>query len=93
MAKRITYVCILLTQIAFFCYISIYGKKGWLALSKLKQEIHITTNKKEIKEKEISELQEVITAWSTDSFYKEKIAREQLQMARPGDQIFYIAKQ
>jgi len=29
-------------------------------------------------------------AWQTDDFFKEKVAREQLQMARKGDELFYI---
>ncbi|HEV2916205.1 MAG TPA: septum formation initiator family protein [Candidatus Babeliales bacterium] len=91
MAKSIIYSCIVLTQIAFFCYVSIYGKKGWLALAKLKQDIHVITFNKEKKEEQIQELKQLITR-STDSFYKEKIAREQLQMARPGDQIYYLVK-
>ena len=41
-------------------------------------------------QKEIDALEEEIYVWQTDDFYKEKIAREQLQMARKGDKLFYI---
>jgi cell division protein FtsB len=40
--------------------------------------------------KEVQDLQEELVAWQTDPFYKEKVAREQLQMARPGEELFYI---
>jgi hypothetical protein len=39
---------------------------------------------------EIEQLEQEIYAWQTDDFYKEKVAREQLQMARKGDELFYI---
>ena len=31
------------------------------------------------------------SAYAETTFYKEKIAREQLQMARAGDQIYYVS--
>ena len=36
---------------------------------------------------EIAQLEKEMYAWQTDDFYKEKIAREQLQMARKGDEL------
>ena len=41
-------------------------------------------------QQEVKTIQEDIDLWKTDDFYKEKIAREQLQMARKGDKLFYI---
>jgi cell division protein FtsB len=38
---------------------------------------------------EIVQLKKEIYAWQTNDFYKEKVAREQLQMARKGDELFY----
>ncbi|KKP35625.1 MAG: hypothetical protein UR26_C0003G0098 [candidate division TM6 bacterium GW2011_GWF2_32_72] len=38
--------------------------------------------------KEVDDLKLEIQAWQTDDFNKEKIAREQLQMARPGDRVY-----
>lgn len=39
---------------------------------------------------QILELTQQIEAWNTDPFYKEKIAREQLQLARPNDEIYFV---
>ena len=39
---------------------------------------------------ELAGLQHELNTVRNDTFYKEKIAREQLQMARLGDQIFYL---
>lgn len=41
-------------------------------------------------EKEIVDLNTTINNWQHDDFNKEKIAREQLQMARSTDEIYYI---
>ncbi len=35
-------------------------------------------------------LEREITLWESDPFYKEKIAREQLQMVRKGDEVYYV---
>lgn len=39
---------------------------------------------------EITALEQQIHAWNTQPFYKEKMAREQLQMACAGEQIYYL---
>lgn len=39
---------------------------------------------------EVTALKQDIDNWNKHSFHKEKIAREQLQMARPDDEIFYL---
>lgn len=36
------------------------------------------------------ELEQQLQYWQTDDFYKEQLAREQLQMARPQEQIYYL---
>ena len=40
--------------------------------------------------KEVMILQEQLCQWQTDRFYKEQMAREQLQMAHEGDLIYYL---
>lgn len=40
---------------------------------------------------EIAALEHEIHEWSTQPFYKEKMAREQLQMAYAGEQIYYLS--
>jgi cell division protein FtsB len=38
--------------------------------------------------KEIMVLEHELTAWQSHPFFKEKVAREQLQMARQGDTVY-----
>jgi len=39
---------------------------------------------------EVASLQQEIDNWHKHPFDKEKVAREQLQMARPDDEVFYL---
>ena len=38
----------------------------------------------------VAQLSERLEQWNATSFHTEKIAREQLQMAREGDEIYYL---
>lgn len=38
----------------------------------------------------VTALEQQLQYWQTDDFYKEQLAREQLQMARPQEQIYYL---
>jgi cell division protein FtsB len=40
---------------------------------------------------EIDQLNNEIVAWQSDDFYKEKVARERLHMARKNETIYYIS--
>jgi len=50
----------------------------------LDQQIHSLSN-------EIKALENRVVAWKSDNFYKEKIARERLHMARKDELIFYTS--
>jgi Septum formation initiator. len=39
---------------------------------------------------EIATLETTIKAWQTDSFYKEKLAREDLHLANPQEEIYLV---
>ncbi len=41
---------------------------------------------------EIAHLHEQILAWQTDRFYMQRLAREQLQLARDGDTVYYVTQ-
>lgn len=75
-----------------FVFVGVYflGPSGFQTMIRLERE------NQEI-EKEINGLsdsviswEQKILVWQSDDFYKEKIAREQLQMARSGDEVFYL---
>jgi cell division protein FtsB len=40
--------------------------------------------------KDIASVQQQVDEWNSDSFYKEQLAREKLQMANAKDEIYYV---
>ena len=80
----------LLAEMLAFAHIYFFGNNGIQALQQQKNVVEDL--KKDIIElnKEVEQLEKEIYAWNTNDFYKEKVAREQLQMARKGDELFYI---
>jgi len=78
-------------EIIVFTAFYIFGENGiqqMIQLQNQKQEVEVR-----IKEVtcEVAELDKQIVDWHASSFYKEKVAREQLQMAREGDEVYYIS--
>lgn len=88
--KQIAIRLFLLSEMAVFGYVYMYGKNGFATLQVQKRVVEQVQKNVEQLKKEIAIIEEEIVAWQTDDFYKEKVAREQLQMARKGDEIFYI---
>jgi cell division protein FtsB len=88
--KQIAIRLFLLLEMAIFGYVYMYGKNGFATLQVQKRVVEQVQKNVEQLKKEIAIIEEEIVAWQTDDFYKEKVAREQLQMARKGDEIFYI---
>jgi cell division protein FtsB len=88
--KKTIVKAFLLSELILFTYLYLFGTNGIKSLKN--QEVIIGGLMQELHqyEKEIGELEKEITIWKTDEFYKEKIAREQLQMARKDDKLFYI---
>jgi len=76
-------------EIGVFGYLYVYGSQGLKAVDTLKQQIKNVEQLIERAGKEVDELEEQNKNWQQHAYYKEKMAREQLQMARPDDQVFY----
>ena len=92
MARSKSYVSRIFLLVEMLIFLGVYflGIDGLQKLSmlrdeniKLEQEVATLNN-------EIATLEHEIVAWNTDPFYKEKVAREQLQMAREQDEILFI---
>lgn len=88
--KKIAMRLFLVLEMFAFGYVYVCGKNGLQSLRKHK--ITVTDLKKNIVQlnQEVASLEHEIHVWQSDDFYKEKVAREQLQMARRGDELFYI---
>jgi cell division protein FtsB len=80
----------LLSELLIFGSIYFWGVDGRPKVYKLCVENSILEKEIKVLNKEIEEIENEKLAWNTDPFYKEKVAREQLQMARKDDEIFFI---
>jgi cell division protein FtsB len=88
--KQILIRLFLFVELTAFGYVYMCGKNGFYVLQAQKNAVAQLQQSVDQLKKEIMIIEEEIVAWETDDFYKEKVAREQLQMARKGDEIFYV---
>ena len=89
-AKKIFMRLLLIAEMATFGHLYLFGKNGIQFLRKQQAVVVDLQKNVTVLKDEIDQLHNEIYAWQTDDFYKEKIAREQLQMARKGDELYYI---
>lgn len=80
----------LLSELLIFCSVYFFCVDGRPKIHKLCVENSILEEELKVLTNEIDEIENEKLAWNTDPFYKEKVAREQLQMARKDDEIFFI---
>jgi cell division protein FtsB len=80
----------LILEMVAFGYLYIAGKNGMQSLGNQRSAVVVMEHKIAQLNTEVVSLEKEIYVWQTDDFYKEKVAREQLQMARKGDELFYI---
>lgn len=88
--KRIVLRILFGFEISFFMYVYLFGSQGIQAWMQVKKENAIVEQEIERLHNEIAHLTNQIVDWQQDILGKEKIAREQLQMARKGDEIYYF---
>ncbi len=86
--KRLAVRIGFLAEALIFCWVYFLGPQGMRTVWHMRQENGIA--QKMIKEvtQEVAQLEKEIVQWRTSAFYKEKYAREQLQMARAGEVIY-----
>jgi len=78
-------------ELIVFVWVYLFGAHGFHHLVHLRTECEQARQDLRYKQQEVSDLQEQIISWNVHSFYKEKMAREQLQMARKGELIYYLS--
>lgn len=77
-------------QIIFFLFNFLFSSDGIFSLRSFKLgNVNLFKETEELKDT-ILELNNEIQAWKDNFFYKEKIARENLQMANSGDEIYIL---
>lgn len=77
-------------EIIMFCYVYFFGAQGWQYIQKLKVENKDKKQEIVLMQKKLHKLELKIARWESHPFYKEKLARERLQMARKDEQIYYV---
>jgi len=90
LAKRLVARLLFAVEIVFFSWAYMSGGQGLQAIWLCEQENNALEQKIAQLQSEIGSLEHELQAWQHHPFYKEKIAREQLQMARPADTVYYL---
>ncbi len=89
-SKRWVIKLIFAGELLFFSATFFFGSHGVQALHELNKEIGLLQREIVTLEDEVVALEVDITQWRDNDFYKEKMAREQLQMARSDERVYYI---
>ncbi len=89
--KRIIVRAFFSVEVLVCCCVYMWGKNSIATLVGLQKENQVLQGQLQGEEREIVQLENEISRWGSDPFYKEKVAREQLQMARIGERVYYIA--
>lgn len=76
-------------EIIVFTFVYLCGSQGIQVRAQLKKETCALQRNVMQLHTEVDNLQKEIVSWDTDDFYKEKLARERLGMARKGEIIFF----
>jgi len=87
--KKILLRVLFSTELLVFCYVYMYGKNSISMLVGLQKDNSILLDQVHTQKQEIAVLEGEIAQWEAYPFYKEKVAREQLQMARATEQVYY----
>jgi len=89
--KRIFLRVFFVLELIVFGFVYACGPHGFYALQELEQQNNQLQTDAAMLKQEVQMLERKIAQWHAHPFYKEKIAREQLQMARKGDKIYYVS--
>ena len=81
---------LLVVEAVIFGAVYLFGKSGIKELQRSRRENEALSREVESLRSEIASLQKQQQSFTDDSFYKEKIARERLQMSRPNEQIYLL---
>lgn len=77
-------------EILAFCWWYVWGTQGVIQQRIIAQERDSIVNNIQTLRTEIAQLKRELVRRQGDELYKERVAREQLQMARDGDIIYFI---
>jgi len=77
-------------EVVVFIGVYLYGGNGLQNLTRLQDEnVKLESEIVELKT-EVASLEQALSGWKSDDYVKEKFARENLQMAKEGDRIYFL---
>ena len=88
--KKLLLRFLLIAEIFLAFLFFIIGPYGMIAVSKKMKEHALLRNNIALEKEEVMQLQKQIECYEYTDFYKEKIARENLQMARPEEEVYVL---
>ncbi|MBT3455472.1 septum formation initiator family protein [bacterium] len=88
--KQFFFRVVFLAEITLFCWGYFWGEHGVAQIDVLVIENNSEEQKVELLKEEVSVLEDKIDQWGKNSFYREQIAREKLQMKYPNEQVYLI---
>lgn len=91
MSKKLILRVFFVGEIVFFVMMYLVSPEGLTVIQNKKLENKQLAQQVEMLSKEIKKLEEETQKWEHNPFYQEKIAREQLQMARPTDEVYCLS--
>ena len=77
-------------EIVIFIGIYFFSAQGLRVLQGMQKENEQVYEKISYLKDEIAVLESDVAEWENNTFYKEKIAREELQMAKEGDEVYFL---
>ncbi len=77
-------------EVILFSWFYYYGMCGMREISQLQGENRAFEQQIAVAHQEIKKKKQELVAWQSDPFYKEKLAREQLHMAKEGEEIYLV---
>jgi cell division protein FtsB len=86
--KKYSLRIFLAAEIIIFTGFYFFGNNGMLALWKLQQELNVQLHDVQTAKDEVTQLQANLALQKKHPFFLQKIAREQLQMARADEEIY-----
>jgi cell division protein FtsB len=88
--KQILMRFFFMAQVIFVSFNFIFGSSGWLFLKRFERDNMLIDLQIKTLDSEIQGINKQIKAWQEDPFFKEKMARETLQMAKASDTIYVL---
>lgn len=88
--KKILIFTLLLAEVVIFGLVYLFGNHGikqLRAMQKENQDLQLEVDNLKL---DLARLEEQLSLWESDAFYKEKIARERLHLSRSNEQVYHL---